>query len=72
MSKIDKYNAPRGYVAVDPEEYSHDGIGECNGCVFDSGDDSGCMLHMKQDCVSNPCWGECREDEQDVIFKPAE
>lgn len=70
MSKIDEYNAPRGCVAVVPDEYSHDGIGGCSGCCFDSGgDDSGCVLDMQHDYVSAPCWGEGRADHQDVIFK---
>ena len=73
MSKIDKYNAPRGCIAVAPEEFSHDGIGECNGCYFDGGDDDrGCMLDMQHDYVSTPCWREGREDKQDVIFKREE
>ena len=73
MSKIDKYNAPRGCVAVSPDEYSRDGIGECNGCCFDSGgDDKGCVLDMQHDYVSTPCWAEGREDNQDVIFKREE
>ena len=69
MNTIDKYNAPRGYVAVAPEEFSHDGIGECSGCCFDSGDDLGCMLDMQHNYVPTPCWAEGREDKQDVIFK---
>ena len=69
MKDIDKYNAPRGCYAVAPEEFSLDGIGECNGCCFDSGDDSGCMLHVKNDNVPAPCWAEGRTDEHDVIFK---
>jgi len=69
MSKIDKYNAPRGCIAVTPDEFSHDGIGECSGCCFDSGDDLGCMLDMQHDYVSTPCWAEGRADEHDVIFK---
>ena len=71
MSKINKYNAPRGCVAVSPEKYSHDGIGDCSGCCFDSsgGDDSGCMLDMQHDYVLTPCWVEGRKDHQDVIFK---
>ena len=28
MSKIDKYNAPQGYVAVEPEQFA-DGAGSC-------------------------------------------
>lgn len=68
MSKIDKYNAPRGCIAVTPDEFSHDGIGECSGCCFDSGDDMWCMLDMQHDYVP-PCWAEGREDKQDVIFK---
>jgi len=69
MNTIDKYNAPCGYIAVAPEEFSHDGIGECGGCCFDSGDDSGCVLDMKHDYASTPCWAEGRADHQDVIFK---
>ena len=72
MSKIDKYNAPRGCVAVAPEEFSHDGIGKCSGCCFDSGDDRGCVLDMRHDYVSTPCWAEGRGDKQDVIFKREE
>ena len=69
MSKIDTYNAPRGCVAVSPEGFSHDGIGECSGCCFDSGGDRGCVLDRQHDYVFTPCWGEGRTDEQDVIFK---
>ena len=69
MSEIDKYNSPRGCIAVAPEEFSPDGIGECSSCCFDSGDDSGCLLDMQHDYVSSPGWGEGREDKQDVIFK---
>ena len=69
MSKIDKSNAPRGCVAVAPKEFSHDGIGECSGCCFDSVDDRGCMLDLPHDYVP-PCWPEGREDGLDVIFKP--
>ncbi len=80
MSKIDKYNAPRGCIAVTPDEFSHGGIGECSGCCigecsgccFDSGDDRGCVLDMQHDYVSTPCWAEGRTDEQDVIFKREE
>ena len=69
MSTIDKYNAPRGCVAVSPEESSLDGIGECSGCCFDSGDDLGCMLDMQHYYTTTPCWAEGRKDKQDVIFK---
>ena len=70
MSTIDKYNAPRGCIAVVPEEYSNDGIGECSRCHFNSGgDDRGCLLDMQHDYVSSPCWAEGRTDEHDVIFK---
>ena len=72
MSTVDKYNAPRGCVAVSPEEFSHDGIGECSGCCFDSGDDRWCVLHMQHDSVSTSCWAEGREDNQDEIFKREE
>ena len=72
MSTIDKYNAPRGCVAVSPEKFSHDGIGECNGCCFDSEDDLRCMLDLQHDYVSTPCWAEGRKDKQDVIFKREE
>ena len=70
MTDIDKYNAPRGCVAVAPEEFSHDGIGECNGCCFDSVADLRCMLDVQHSCVPTPCWAEGREDGRDVIFKP--
>lgn len=69
MSKIDKFQAPRGSVAVAPDVSSPDGIGECRGCVFDSGGDRGCVLDMQHDYVSTPCWAEGRTDNQDVIFK---
>ena len=69
MNTIDTYNAPRGCVAVHPEKFSHDGIGECNGCCFDSGDDLGCMLDIQHNYVPTPCWASGREDKQDVIFK---
>ena len=69
MSKIDKYNAPRGCIAATPEGHSLDGIGECTGCCFDSEDDMGCLLDMQHDYVSSPCWAEGREDNQDVVFK---
>ena len=69
MNTIDKYQAPRGCVAVSPEESSLDGIGECSGCCFDSGDDMGCVLDMQHDYASTPCWSEGRTDHQDVIFK---
>ncbi len=69
MNTIDEYQAPRGCIAVAPEEFSHDGIGECSGCCFDSGDDRGCVLDMQHDYTSAPCWAEGREDNQDVIFK---
>ena len=70
MSTIDKYNAPRGYMAVPPEGFSHDGVGECSGCCFDSVDDRGCVLYMQHSRATTPCWKEGREDEHDVIFKP--
>ena len=69
MSKIDKSNAPRGCIAVAPDDLSHGGIGECSGCCFDSGDDLGCMLDMQHYYVP-PCWAEGRDDGRDVIFKP--
>lgn len=73
MSKIDTYNAPRGCIAVSPDEFSHDDIGECNGCCFDSGgDDRGCVLDMQHDYASTPCWAEGRADEHDVVFKREE
>ena len=69
MSTIDTYNAPLGCIAVAPDDLSHDGIGDCSGCCFDSGYDLGCMLDLQHDYVSTPCWAEGREDKQDVIFK---
>ena len=61
MSKIDKYNAPEGYTAVEPERYHHFG-GECKGCCFLG----------NYECLSEEaiCSAECREDGRDVIFKP--
>ena len=67
---INEKDAPVGYIAVAPEEYSSDGIGECSGCCFDSGDGMGCVLDMQHAYGSTPCWAEGREDKQDVIFKP--
>ena len=60
MSKINKYEAPVGYVAVEPEQYHHFG-GECNGCSFLG----------NHECLSEEviCSAECREDGRDVIFK---
>ena len=72
MSTIDKYDAPRGYIAVLPDEFSNDGTGECSGCCFDSGDDRGCRLAMQHDYAYTPCWVEGREDKHDVIFKVIE
>ena len=69
MNTIDKYNAPRGCIAVSPEESSLDGIGGCGGCCFDSVDDLRCMLDLQHNYVPTPCWAEGREDKQDVIFK---
>ena len=69
MSTIDTYNAPLGCIAVSPDDFSHDGIGECSGCCFDSGDDRGCVLDLQHDYVSTPCWAEGRDDGRDVIFK---
>ena len=68
MSKIDKYNAPRGCIAVEPEQY-YNQSGECSGCCFDSGDDRVCVLDMQHDYVP-PCWAEGRTDGRDVIFQP--
>ena len=69
MSTVDTYNAPRGYIAVIPNEYSRDGIGECTGCCFDSVDDLGCLLDMTSSVRYSPCWAEGRDDHTDVIFK---
>ena len=69
MSTIDKYNAPRGCVAVSPDKFSHDDIGECSGCCFDSVDDNGCLLDIASSVMYFPCWAEGREDNTDVIFK---
>ena len=68
MSKINEYEAPPGYIAVEPEQYNNQS-GECSGCCFDSGGDRGCMLDLQHDYVF-PCWAEGRADEHDVIFKP--
>ena len=69
MSKIDKYQAPPGCIAVSQDKFSHDGIGECSGCCFDSGDDNGCLLDMTSSVRYSPCWAEGRPDKMDVIFK---
>ena len=69
MITVDTYNAPRGCIAVSPEESSLDGIGECTGCCFDSGDNSGCLLDMTSSVRYYPCWAEGRPDKMDVIFK---
>ena len=68
MSKIDKYNAPQGYIAVEPEQFA-DGAGSCAGCCYDSGDDNGCLLDMTSSVMYYPCWAEGRQDCCDVIFK---
>ena len=69
MSEINKSEAPQGYVAVEPEQYS-DQSGGCEGCCFDSEDDIRCMLDVQHYYTPTPCWAEGREDERDVIFKP--
>ena len=60
MNKINVYEAPQGYIAVEPEEF-YNQSGECEGCCFDQ---AGCS---RQEAI---CWAEGREDGRDVIFKP--
>ena len=60
MSEINKYDAPEGYIAVEPELY-YNQSGECEGCCFYL---VGCS---KQEVT---CCAEGREDKRDVIFKP--
>lgn len=60
MNEINVYEAPQGYIAVEPEEF-YNQSGECKGCCFDQ---VGCS---KQEVA---CWAEEREDGRDVIFKP--
>jgi hypothetical protein len=61
MSKINEYEAPEGYIAVEPEQYYHFG-GECKGCCF-----LGNYVCLSEEAI---CCAECREDGRDVIFKP--
>ena len=64
MREIDEYNAPEGYVVVEPMQHLHNGSSSCNGCLF-----------ITTDCSSKEviqCCAEGRTDKQDVIFKPAE
>ena len=68
MSKIDKYEAPPGCIAVEPEQFV-DGAGSCAGCCYDSWDDNGCLLDMTSSVRYSPCWAEGRPDGRDVIFK---
>lgn len=60
MNEINEYEAPQGYIAVEPEQY-YDQSGDCEGCCFYL---VGCS---KQEAV---CWAEGRKDGRDVIFKP--
>ena len=60
MSKINKYEAPQGYIAVEPEQY-YNQTGDCKGCCFNQ---VGCS---SKEAI---CCAECREDGRDVIFKP--
>ena len=68
MSTIDKYNATPGCIAVSPEKFV-DGVGDCTGCCYDSGDDNGCLLDIASSVRYSPCWAEGRLDKMDVIFK---
>ena len=61
MSKIDKHEAPQGYIAVEPELHYPFGA-DCKGCCFFG--ISGCL---SKEAI---CWAECREDGRDVIFQP--
>lgn len=59
MSKINKYEAPQGYIAVEPEQY-YDQSGVCKGCCF----------YLEGCSKQAVCWAEGRKDGRDVIFKP--
>ena len=61
MRKINKYEAPEGYIAVEPEQY-YDQSGVCKGCCFFAV--GGCL---SKEAV---CWAEGRKDGRDVILKP--
>ena len=61
MSKIDKHEAPQGYIAVEPERHYPFGA-DCKGCCFFGV--SGCL---SKEAV---CWAEGRDDKRDVIFQP--
>ena len=67
MSEINKYEAPQGYVAVEPEQY-YNQSGDCKGCYFNQ---VGCDFYTDE-CLSEGvvCWAEGRKDGRDVIFKP--
>ena len=61
IKEIDQYDAPEGYVAVEPMQRLHNGSSSCNGCLF-----------ITTDCSSKEviqCCAEGRADKQDVIFK---
>ena len=61
MSKINEYEAPQGYIAVEPERYYYFGGGDCKGCCFNQ------VTCSSKEAI---CWAEGREDGRDVIFKP--
>ena len=60
MNNIDKYDAPEGYIAVEPEQY-YNQSGECSGC---------CFYQVRCSSKEAVCWAEGRKDKRDVIFKP--
>lgn len=58
MNRMDKHDAPEGFVAVDS-------VRGCNGCHFDNGEGFGrCPLPSN----APSCSGWHRKDEQEVIF----
>lgn len=58
MNKIDKHDAPEGFVAVDC-------VRGCGGCYFDNGEGFGrCLLPSNAPSCSNPY----RKDKQEVMF----
>ena len=60
MNEINIYEAPQGYIAVEPEQY-YNQSGDCEGC---------CFYQVWCSSKEAVCWAEGREDGRDVIFKP--
>ena len=58
MKEVNKYDAPEGYVAVEPRERCG-GVSSCRGCFFRT---TSCLS------VEISCFAEDRADGQDVLF----